>query len=116
MLQQVLLIEKTKFIYKLLAKTFKSKDVNCYVVEEQEDLAYLVDDIKPQAIVANIDDIDISWLKKSLTEAKFDQYVKIAITSDSNQKSSHYFDQVAHLPIDPFSFVENVFSWTGEDR
>lgn len=114
MLQQVILAEKTKFIYRLISSVLQAKNIDCYVAEDGEDFFYQIDELRPQVIVVNLDTVNFEWAKSNLEQAKFKDYLKIGLRQpgQSDPDVTKYFDRILNLPIEPYEFVTQIKKWS----
>ena len=115
MLQQVILVEKTKFIYKMISSILQSKSIDCYVADDSEDFSFQIDELKPQVIAVNLEVIDFQWFKENIEKAKQQNFLKIGLGQNNrldNPEIIKYFDQFVHLPIEPYEFVSQIKKWS----
>ena len=119
MLQQVIFVEKTKFVYKLVSQLFMDISVNCYVVDSGFDqFSYHIDDLQPQALIINLDNTDFELCIQSINASKYDKYLKICISAKDKEQLSeevrNFFDSFYKLPISPYDFVIEIQKLCGD--
>lgn len=103
-IKQILYINKTKFVCDMVIKLCQRANIECYTLENTEDFTYLIEDLKPEAIV-------IEEKTFSLNEDEFWIQVK-----KSNFKTSTVimgdikdgFDTSLNLPLDTTSFISDL--------
>ena len=105
MLKQVILIEKTKFVYKLISSLLNERAVECFCLEQLEDFSYLVDDLLPDILLVDYDTASQDWslFWQSVNSSKHQKFFKV-LYGDKKElelfegKSS--FDTVLTKPLD----------------
>lgn len=110
MLQQVILVEKTKFIYRMFQEIFSSKQIHCYVATDEEDFTYQIEELRPQIVLVNLESMDFEWVRGNLERSSFQGFKKVGLCrKDSGENEiEKFFDLVELLPIDPFEFIKKL--------
>lgn len=115
MLDQVILIEKTKLVSKLLSTVLESNGAKCYVLNELEDFSYLVDDLRPQILLVEVstlrDDLELFW--KAIDNSAFKSF-KLVLFGKKDDVDSitniERFDSKLYKPIDISNIYEQLSS------
>lgn len=111
MLNQIILVEDTKFSAKLLNSIMLDNAVSCYNLEQIEDFTYLIDDLRPQIILTNIETVQNEWdlYWRSIESSSFKD-VKIILYGDKDQLENclykNRFDQLIDKPLDILTIYE----------
>lgn len=116
MLKQVILIEKTKFVYKLISSVLADKAVNCYCMEQIEDFSYLVDDLKPEMLLVDYNTASQNWdlFWRSLNASQHQSYLKVLYGEQKDLESfeeKKSFDAVMVKPLDVTTLYEQLSSF-----
>ena len=111
MLKQVILIEKTKFVYRLISSILGDNDVRCYCLDQLEDFSYLLEDLSPQVLLVDFatasQDWDLFWY--GLNNSQYKDFKKILY--GDQQELDHFedkdsFDDILVKPIDVTQLYE----------
>ena len=114
MLQQVIFVEKTKFIYKLVSSVLKTKQIGCYVVDNEEDFTFQIEDLRPEVIVVNLQSVDFDWVKRNIEAAKYKNFITVAIGKseiEDDKVKNDFFDHFVKLPIQPYDLARQLKKW-----
>ena len=105
-IKQILYINKIRFVCDAVQKTCKRSGIECYTLEDTNDFMYLIDDLKPYAVVIEED---------TYNEGADNFWSQIENTTESTipvimGKNSGKFEVEMPLPLDMANFVKDLTS------
>lgn len=115
MLNQIILIEKTKLVSKLLTAVLSDKSINSYCLDQIENFTYLIDDLAPQIVLVEVQTASEDWqlFWDSLNKAKVKNF-KLILFGEKEQveklENLEKFDAVLLKPLDISTIYEQLSS------
>lgn len=112
MLNQVILIEETKFINKLISSLLQDNEVQCYCLDQIEDFSYLLEDLTPQILLVNCNIASSHWdiFAQSVINSKYQGFKKILygdVEEIHSFEMCDFFDDTLPKPLD----IMNLFDY-----
>jgi hypothetical protein len=105
-IKQILYINKIRFICDAVQKTCARNEVECFTLEDTNDFAYLIDDLKPAAVVIEEDTFNEGsesfW---SQIESANESTIPVIMGTNPGK-----FDVEMSLPLDMMNFVKDLSS------
>jgi len=103
--KQIIYINKTKFTCGFVENLCKEQNVSCYTLQDCNDFSYLIDDLKPEAVIIDgqtyQESEDTFWNCSNAAEFKT---CFILLSNEKNEK----FTTSMPLPINPVSFLQEL--------
>jgi DNA-binding response OmpR family regulator len=108
MLNQVILIEKTKFVYKLISSLLQEKGVKCYCLDEVHSFDYLINDLTPQLILVDANSFNGDWntFWSSVEQAEFKNFQTILFGKDEELANHPHKEKFNYLLPKPLNVTE----------
>ena len=105
-IKQILYINKIRFVCDAVHKTCKRAGIECYTLEDTNDFTYLIDDLRPYAVVIDQD---------TYNEDTENFWSQIANATESTVpvimgKNTGKFEVEMPLPLDMVNFVKDLTS------
>ncbi len=109
-MQKIFIIEKIKFVYSVLEKTFAQNGIDTYIHDLEGDFSYFVDDLRPDLLLVSLDMIegDIEAFKKELSKSQHDVRVIAYGDQDKIEAHKHHFFAVIAKPIEQQKIVSQI--------
>lgn len=111
-IKQILYINKTKFVCDTVEKICKTASIDCYTLEDCNDFAYLINDLRPLAVIIEDETYNLNrdafWSQFEESELK---PVSVIMGEDIEQK----FDLIMDLPLDMQTFTTELKSKLAEN-
>lgn len=108
MLNQLIIIHTKKFFSGMFVALCEKQEVKCYSLEDANDFAYLIDDLKPDAVIIDdsILESQLEEAKSNLDSVKFDGF-KLMILGANN---SGLEAEIIQKPIDPDTILSEIIA------
>lgn len=113
MLKQVIWIDQTKFICKLVEDLLKERGVACHTLESLSDFSYLLTDLRPELLICDLKTInqDLGQFKNQVKDYN-GKVVTTASLADYERFNDFKFFGLIEKPLDVEKLYDQILDFS----